>query len=364
MRTLSGLYGFGWAIALCVILAHPVQAAGLDDILNDGSIEASAPAKSSGGLGNFFGLKTVEGGRSNIGSPHIPAGINVIHDFSYGSLPDQKMDIYSAGKPSNAPVIFMVHGGGWRNGGKDVSKTVNNKVARWVPEGFVLISINYPMIPDADVGIQADNVAMALATAQKHATEWGADPAKFILMGHSAGAHLVSLLNANPEAAYKVGARPWIGTVSLDSGAMNVVELMQARHARLYDQAFGTDPEQWKALSPYYAMTAKAGPWLNVCSTKRDTSCSQSKAMADKAATLGVKAALHEENLTHGEINGNLGLPGDYTAAVESFMATLDAKVAELLAHPVAFTAAPEQSSSRGGVLQRLRERRAARQQN
>jgi arylformamidase len=364
MSILSDLCAFGWVAALCVILSHPVHAANLDDFLNDGSVETTAPAKSSGGLGNFFGLKTVEGGRSNIGSPSIPAGIHVVHDFAYGSLPDQKMDIYTAGNPSGAPVIFMVHGGGWRNGGKDVSKTVNNKVARWVPEGFVMISINYPMIPDADVGTQADNVARALATAQKHAMQWGANPAKFILMGHSAGAHLVSLVNANPEAAYKLGAKPWIGTVSLDSGAMNVVELMQAHHARLYDQAFGTDPKQWKALSPYYAITAKAGPWLNVCSTKRDTSCSQSQAMADKAATLGVKAALHQENLTHGQINGNLGLPGDYTAAVESFMATLDPKVAQLLAHPVAFTAVPEQSSSRGGLLQRLRERRAAREQN
>ncbi|MDB5492511.1 MAG: hypothetical protein JWO78_2360 [Micavibrio sp.] len=360
MRIVSGL----WVAAFCVVLCHPAQAETQDDLLNDGAVEAGAAMPSSGGLANLFGLKTIEGGRSNIGAPHIPPGINVIHDFPYGALPDQKMDIYSKGNPSGAPVIFMVHGGGWRNGGKDIGKTVDNKVARWVPEGFVLISINYPMIPDAGVAAQAGHVALALATAQKHAAQWGADPAKFILMGHSAGAHLVSLLNADPDAAYRHGAEPWIGTVSLDSGAMNVVELMQAHHARLYDDAFGTDPEQWKALSPYYAMTTKAGPWLNVCSTKRDTSCSQSKAMADRAATLGVRAALHQENLTHGQINGNLGLTGAYTVAVEAFMAALDPKVAELLALPITKGAAPEKSSSHTGLLQRLQERRAERKQN
>lgn len=345
MSTVSDIFTFAWMAALCVILSPPVHAAG---------------------LGNAFGLKTVEGGRSNIGSPTIAPDINVIHDFSYGPLPDQKMDIYTQGKLSGAPVIFMVHGGGWRDGGKNVSKTVNNKVARWVPEGFVFISINYPMLPDADVATQAENVAMAIAAAQKHASEWGGDSSKFILMGHSAGAHLVSLINANPDFAYAQGAKPWIGTVSLDSAAMNVVQLMQARHMKLYDDAFGTNSEQWKKLSPYYVMTAKAGPWLNVCSTKRDTSCSQSQAMAEKAKTLGVKASLHEENLTHAEINGNLGMPGDYTTAVEIFMATLDPVVAKCLAHPPITQTAPpaNDSGERKGLLQRLRERRAARTAN
>lgn len=363
MSRLSNLWAFGWTAALCIVLSYPVHAETGD--LFDGTFDAQPVAKTTnGGLGNFFHIQTVPGGRSNIGSPTIAADVSVIKDFSYGSLPDQKMDIYTQGHPAGAPVIFMVHGGGWRNGGKDVSKTVNNKVARWVPEGFVFISINYPMIPDADVAQQAKNVETALAAAQKHAAEWGGNPAKFILMGHSAGAHLVSLINANPEPAYALGAQPWLGVVSLDSGAMNVVQLMSARHMKLYDNAFGSDPEQWKRLSPFYQMTSKALPWMNVCSTKRDTSCSQSKAMSDKAATLGVKAALHQEDLTHGEINGNLGLPGGYTAAVESFMATLDPAVAELLAHPPA--AQPAESSGREGLLQRWRwrERRAARQQD
>jgi hypothetical protein len=38
-----------------------------------------------------------------------------------------------------------------------------------------------------------------------------------------------------------------------------------------------------------------------------------------------------EEDLSHGEINRQLGLPSDYTRAVESFMATLDPAVARLL---------------------------------
>lgn len=265
----------------------------------------------------------------------LPDGVVVVKDFAYGPDRNQVMDVYRLNKreATSAPVIFMVHGGGWRFGDKSARTVVENKLARWVPEGFVLISVNYPMLPDSPVSEQANNIALALATAQQHAREWGGDPAKFILMGHSAGAHLVALLNADPERAFKRGARPWLGTVSLDSAAMNVVTIMNDRHFRLYDVAFGKDPSVWKSLSPYYAITAQAFPWLNVCSTKRDTSCSQSAALRKKSESLGVRGSVLQENLTHREINNDLGEPGAYTAAVEVFMASLDRDVAARLKH-------------------------------
>ncbi|MFI8618464.1 alpha/beta hydrolase [Acidovorax sp. NPDC077693] len=267
----------------------------------------------------------------------LPAGVQKLADLPYGSDARQRMDVYlppADARPAGlrAPVIFMVHGGAWRTGDKAMPKVVENKVARWVARGFVFVSINYRMLPDTPVAQQAYDVAQALAAAQQRAPGWGADPGRFILMGHSAGAHLVSLINAQPAFAQRQGAWPWLGAVSLDSAVLNVPRLMAAPHARLYDEAFGTNPAAWALLSPFHQLVAGAPPYQLVCSTERpDQPCLQAEAMARQAATLGVRAEVLPEPLEHGEINGELGLDSGYTRAVEAFMASLDPLVARLL---------------------------------
>src|SRR5207247_470736 len=113
---------------------------------------------------------------------------------------------------------FMVHGGAWVLGDKASPGVMENKVARWAARGYILLSVDYRMIPEADPLEQAEDVARALAAAQAKAASWGGDPSKFVLMGHSAGAHLVGLLAADPARAFKRGAKPWLGAVLLDSG--------------------------------------------------------------------------------------------------------------------------------------------------
>lgn len=264
------------------------------------------------------------------GSVGLLSGVKALKDIAYGEADAQKMDVYLPAHAEHAPVILMVHGGGWRRGDKAADNVVKNKVARWVSQGYVFISVNYRMLPKADPLTQADDVARALAWAQAHAADWSADPDKFILMGHSAGAHLVALLDAAPERALKQGARPWLGAVVLDSAAVDVEKVMQRRHLRLYDKAFGKDVAFWKAASPAQVLSGDARPMLLVCSTKRqDQPCEQAYALAVQAAALGVRAEVSEQALSHGEINKELGLPGDYTDTVERFMGALVAGNAE-----------------------------------
>jgi acetyl esterase/lipase len=130
---------------------------------------------------------------------------------AYGGDAAQRFDVYAPREAKGAPVIFMVHGGSWFYGDKRETAVVEHKVERWAPKGYVFISVNYRMVPKADPLEQARDVARALAFAQSRAKEWGGDPSKFILMGHSAGAHLVGLLSANPAEAVKLGAKPWLG---------------------------------------------------------------------------------------------------------------------------------------------------------
>lgn len=260
-----------------------------------------------------------------------PDGVRVLRNVAYGTAKLQAMDVYLPPQPRSAPIILMVHGGGWRIGDKRHQPVTENKVARWVPKGFILVSVNYPMVPDSDPVEQADDVARALATAQQAAPQWGGDPARVILMGHSAGAHLVTLLNADPSRAIRQGAAPWLGTVSLDSGALDVPAIMNHRHPRLYDEAFGNDPAFWEASSPIHQLARDSRPWLGICSSNRLASCGGNRAYAAKAQALGARAEVLGQALSHGEINSELGKPGAYADAVEAFMASLDPGVTALL---------------------------------
>ncbi len=262
----------------------------------------------------------------------LPSWARTIEDLPYGNDRRQRMDVYLPAQPTAAPVILMVHGGAWRIGNKTMGKVTRNKVARWVDKGFIFVSINYRLLPEANPLEQADDVARALAAAQAAAPGWGGDPKRFILMGHSAGAHLVALLNAAPARATALGAQPWLGTVALDSAVMDVTPVMRARHMRFYDEAFGSDPKFWAAASPQQQWTAGVPPLLAVCSTQRpDRPCAAAERLSRHASGLGSRVEVLGQDRTHAQINDELGLPGPYTDAVETFLKSLDPAVAMLL---------------------------------
>jgi acetyl esterase/lipase len=258
------------------------------------------------------------------GAPALPPGVRRIADLAYGSDPAQRLDVYVPARPGGEAVL-LVHGGGWRRGDKDNRKVVANKLADWSARGMVVVSVDYRMLPEADPLAQAGDVAAALAWAQRHAREWGADPSRFVLAGHSAGAHLVALLDAEPSLARSHGAGAWRGTVALDSAALDVTKIMRGRHPSLYDDAFGNDPAYWRAASPTLQLTRGAKPILLVCSSERADSCPQARGFAAAARRLGVRAEVLPEALSHGGINDQLGLPGAYTDAVDAFIASVSA---------------------------------------
>lgn len=272
-------------------------------------------------------------------SARVPAGVKVVRNVAYGQDPRQRFDVYlppaplpAHDAPVNAPVIFMVHGGGWKRGDKAMASVVENKVARWVPRGFILVSTNYRMLPDTSPLEQTGDIARALAAAQQKLTGWGGNPDKFIVIGHSAGAHLVTLLAASPGMAAMAGVKPWLGTIALDSAGYDVVKVMEGRHFKLYDDAFGDQPDYWRRASPYHQIRQAARPILAVCSSRRRDPCPQAYAFVDRAASLGTQASVLEKHLSHKEINERLGADPAYTAEVENFMRPLDPLVAAALA--------------------------------
>ena len=265
-----------------------------------------------------------DGSAQDRASRGAPRGTRLIADIPYGPDPAQRFDVYVSTRPPTspapAPVIFFVHGGGWSRGDKTNGRVIEPKVAHWVAEGYVVISANYRMLP-TPVAQQADDVAAAIASAQSQAPLWGGDPKRFILMGHSAGAHLVALIAAGARTATK--PQPWRGAILLDSAAFDVTTLMTHRHFGLYEHAFGSDRGYWAAMSPIVQLARPTAPVLAVCSSRRQESCGQADRFAAKANGLGGRVRVLREDLSHMEINATLGDESDYTAQVDAFLASV-----------------------------------------
>lgn len=263
----------------------------------------------------------------------LPSGVRLSKDLAYGSGALEKIDVYWPERAQNAPLVVMVHGGGWSRGDKSSESVVANKVRAWTARGVAVASVNYTMIPQADPYQQAVGVARAIGWLRAHARDFGADPDRMTLMGHSAGAHLVALIEADPSVAIQAGiARGWLGVIALDGGSIDVEDTMRRDHARLFDQAFGSQPAFWKKASPMAHLALRASssdpgprlaPMLLVCSSPRPESCSQSLAFAALARSLGGRAETLQVPLNHEQINMELGSPGSYTSRVEAFMASV-----------------------------------------
>lgn len=254
-----------------------------------------------------------------------PPGARVERDIAYGPDPRQRYDVYlPATLRPEAPLLVMVHGGGWRTGDKGLARVVDHKAAWWLARGGVFVSVDYRLLPDADPRLQAADVAAAVASIQQHAHQWQADPARTLLMGHSAGAHLVVLLGSNPGLLQRAGAQRPLGVVSLDSGALDVPALMaQKRVPPLYHDAFGNDPAFWAAVSPQQQLTAAGTPMLLVCSSTRRVPtppCDEARLFAAHGHALGVPMQVQPQALSHGDINDQLGLPSAYTHAVSDWI--------------------------------------------
>ena len=92
------------------------------------------------------------------------------------------------------PTVILVHGGGWRGGSKEVFITPLFKPLTDV--GFTWFSINYRLAPTNRYPAAVDDVVTAVRWVEAHAAEYKVDVKRIVLVGESAGGHLVALVGA------------------------------------------------------------------------------------------------------------------------------------------------------------------------
>lgn len=262
--------------------------------------------------------------------PGMAAEMQVHRDLKYAGTDDprQTLDLYApAAAGQDRPVVLFIHGGGWHSGDKS---SVDAKPQTFVDQDDVFVSINYRLLPDVTIAQMAGDVAKAIAWIHSHAREYGGDPGKLIVMGHSAGAQLAALVCTDRRYLKAEGltlSATVKGCVPVDGDTYDVplqIATVEARRANIYRGKFG-DVESQKNLSPvmHIAKGAYIPPFLILHVADHPETKLQSERLAGALQEAGVAVkVLPARNADHVSINAHLGKPGDApTAALFEFVA-------------------------------------------
>lgn len=126
-------------------------------------------------------------------------------DLAYGQAARQRLDVYAPRNARNRPVVIFWYGGSWTHGSKANYRFVGAALAE---RGFLAVLPDYRLYPAVTFPAFCADGAHAIAWVEAHAQEFGGDPERIVLMGHSAGAHIAAFLAFNRAFVEKAGANP------------------------------------------------------------------------------------------------------------------------------------------------------------
>lgn len=132
-------------------------------------------------------------------APPVPPGVVAHRDLSYveAGHERQKLDLYLPERSEKPlPVLLWIHGGGWRNGSKDMCPPLRQG---FIGKGYAVASLGYRLSGDAIFPAQIEDVKAAVRWLRANAGRYKLDAKRFAAWGSSAGGHLVALLGVTGE---------------------------------------------------------------------------------------------------------------------------------------------------------------------
>ncbi|WP_067818821.1 alpha/beta hydrolase [Actinomadura kijaniata] len=124
-------------------------------------------------------------------------------DLAYGTHARQKLDAFWRPSAAPRPAVIAVHGGWWYEG----DKYGMAGRARWLADnGYAVFAINYRLNTQAPWSAQRSDVQAAVAWVKSRAAAYNVDPRRVVLLGSSAGGHLVSSVGVHGTGAVKAVA--------------------------------------------------------------------------------------------------------------------------------------------------------------
>jgi len=133
-------------------------------------------------------------------------GFTAKQGIAYGPNPRQSLDVYTpVNRTDPAPVVVFFYGGSWKYGSREQYRFVAEALTG---RGYVAVIPDYRVYPDVTFPAFLDDGASALRWVHDHIAEYGGDPGRVSLMGHSAGAYNAALLSLDERYLERVGLSP------------------------------------------------------------------------------------------------------------------------------------------------------------
>lgn len=252
----------------------------------------------------------------------------------------QVLDVYTPEEPvaESLPVMFWIHGGGWQVGDKS---DVALKPRALTERGFVFVSTNYRLLPEVEMDELIRDVAKSLGWVHRNIAEYGGDPQRIFVGGHSAGAQLAALICIDDRYLKEQGVSLNVlkGCVPVDGDTYDIPRIiMTAEHRQaLYGgkmftfghrQKFGNDPEkhvdfsavthvaQGKGIPPFLIFYFPGNPDTRAQAQRLEAVLQQAEIPA---------TAFGKRDSNHRRLNNDLGNPED--PATQELYKFLDALV-------------------------------------
>lgn len=188
-----------------------------------------------------------------------PCGYIRTTDLAYGDQPRQRLDVY---RPHNAaaaaPVVIFFYGGYWQYGEKNDYRFVADALTS---RGFVTVLPDYRLYPAVKFPAFVEDGASALRWTHENIERFGGNPHRVYLMGHSAGAHIATLLTLDPHYLKDAGLGP--DAIRATVGLAGPYDFMPGEMSRGVFSMTASDTAADPRIEPiHFAETRSAPPLL------------------------------------------------------------------------------------------------------
>jgi acetyl esterase/lipase len=253
-------------------------------------------------------------------------GLEVNRDIPYATPAQQRqvLDVYSPPGAKGRPVVFWIHGGGWQTGDKS---SVQVKPRAFTDKGLVFVSTNYRLLPHVEMATIVRDIARSIRWVHDHIAEYGGDPGRLLVMGHSAGAQLAALVCIDDRYLKAEGLSLAIikGCVPVDGDTYDVPAIIETAETRCrvhglpqatygHREKFGNDPAKHRDLSAVTHVARDKGisPFLIMHVAEHPDTSAQAQRLAGVLKGAGVPVRVFgARESTHNKLNADLGLPDD-----------------------------------------------------